>query len=322
MPKRHERRRYSFREAPNSETVVGRRLRQKNVIMKFSSTNGFKFPDFFPTFRSTFDFIGKYWFRGVMVFFLLQIFFNKNLSIQVKMNAVEMEEVAQDASSAKTAPVNARIADRPAAKPVVLKNEKQPLTEKALAGFALASKPTKKAWKPEDFSALSFVLNPTLQERKGVPQHIVDLKNKTCHRYVERFARVAIAEMEKFDIPASIILAQGLLESNAGTSKLCGQTQNHFGIKCKPKCLGCTCKNYRDDDIYDMFRVFDTAWESYREHSVLLSSARYKHLKKYGHKDYKNWAHGLKKAGYATDAKYAEKLIMIIEMLDLYQFDA
>jgi len=241
------------------------------------------------------------------------------------MNAVEMETIAQT-DIVKAAPIVNRTVEKTQRKPVtkkaIEKVNQAPAELKALAGLSGATKKVKKTWKASDFANLSFVLNPTLQERKNVPQDIVDLKNKSCHKYVERFARVAIGEMKKYGIPASVTLAQGLLESNAGSSKLSMQSENHFGIKCKPKCLGCTCRNYRDDDIYDMFRVFDTAWESYREHSILLSNNRYKHLKKLGTKDYKNWSHGLKKAGYATDKQYAEKLIMIIEMLDLYQFDA
>ncbi len=291
--------------------------------MKFSSIKQIELPKI--TLQNTIDFIGRYWFRGVILFFVMQISFNKNLSIQVKMNAVEMESIAQT-DIVKAAPVVNRIVEKKQAKPAVANTVKKvinqaPAEMKALAGIGGVKKAVKKNWKSSDFANLSFVLNPTLQERKNVPQDIVDLKNKSCHKYVERFARVAIGEMKKYGIPASVTLAQGLLESNAGSSKLSVQSENHFGIKCKPKCLGCTCRNYRDDDVYDMFRVFDTAWESYREHSVLLSNSRYKHLKKLGTRDYKGWSHGLKKAGYATDKQYAEKLIMIIEMLDLYQFD-
>ncbi len=275
--------------------------------MKFSREYNIKLPSL--PIKKAVKLISDNWFQCVLIFFVMQIFFNNNISIQVKMHAVEMGE-----------PV---ITDKGLAQPVALKNEAE--APVALAGFGSAAKtnvkPDAKVWKPSDFANLSFVLNPGLQDKSNVPQVIVDAKNDICRSYVERFARVAISEAEKFNIPASITLAQGLLESNAGSSKLALESQNHFGLKCKPKCLGCTCRNYRDDEIYDMFRVFDTAWESYREHSDLLSGDRYAHLKNLGRRDYKGWAHGLKKAGYATDAKYAEKLIMIIEVLDLYQFD-
>ena len=151
-------------------------------------------------------------------------------------------------------------------------------------GSRHGQKPKKKAEKPKkwtskDFRNLSFVLNPDFAERKNVPDAIVEEKLNNCRQYVERYARVAMTEMEKFGIPASITLAQGLLESDAGDSRLAKESANHFGMKCKAKCLDCTCRNYRDDDIYDMFRVFDSVWESYRAHSQLLNNDRYKHLK-------------------------------------------
>ena len=138
--------------------------------------------------------------------------------------------------------------------------------------------------------------------------------------YIDTYLKTAREEQAIYKIPVSITLAQGLLESNAGDSRLSKESNNHFGIKCKSKCKGCTCRNYHDDDYYDMFRVFDNPWQSYREHSILLSGSRYKHLKDLGN-NYEQWAHGLKKAGYATDKKYGDKLIKIIEALRLYQYD-
>lgn len=170
-------------------------------------------------------------------------------------------------------------------------------------------------------SNLTLVLSPDYAQRKQLPQAIVRAKRQRVQNYLEAFAPAAQAEMRAYGIPASITLAQGLLESNAGDSKLARQSKNHFGIKCRSKCLGCTCRNYGDDTRYDMFRVFDDVSESYREHSLLLTSDRYKRLHTYG-LDYKKWAHGLKACGYATDKRYAEKLIKIIEQLQLYQYDA
>jgi len=139
--------------------------------------------------------------------------------------------------------------------------------------------------------------------------------------YVKRFKDVARSEMNKYGIPASITLAQGLIESNAGESRLSRENNNHFGMKCFSKsCKKGHCANFTDDSHKDFFRKYATCWESFRAHSVLLSGKRYKGLRKYG-KDYKQWSHGLKKAGYATDPRYAEKLIHIIEELNLQQFD-
>lgn len=164
-------------------------------------------------------------------------------------------------------------------------------------------------------SNLTPVLNTTKVQENTSPTETRAMRN-----YIETYAPAAVRAMRQYGIPASITLAQGLLESNAGESKLALESNNHFGIKCRRKCKGCTCRNYTDDDVYDMFRVFNSAWESYEEHSILLSSPRYQHLQKYG-KDYKSWAYGLKRAGYATDKTYGQKLIRIIKRLNLDQYD-
>lgn len=140
--------------------------------------------------------------------------------------------------------------------------------------------------------------------------------------YVQRFADIAKTEQDKFGIPASITLAQGLLESDAGESPLSAQANNHFGIKCFSRTCGRGhCRNFTDDSHKDFFRVFPSAWESFRSHSTLLQGSRYKGLKKLGENNYADWAYGLSKAGYATDKKYAQKLIHLIEDLELYQYD-
>ncbi|MEM6771631.1 MAG: glucosaminidase domain-containing protein, partial [Bacteroidota bacterium] len=169
-------------------------------------------------------------------------------------------------------------------------------------------------------SNLTLVLSPDYGERKGLSPHIIKAKKARVQAYLDQYAGIAQQEMKKFGIPASITLAQGLLESNAGDSKLAVVSKNHFGIKCRKKCLGCTCRNYGDDTRYDMFRVFDSAAESFREHSELLNTARYARLKGHGN-DYEKWAHGLKACGYATDKRYGYKLIAIIKNLGLDQYD-
>lgn len=171
------------------------------------------------------------------------------------------------------------------------------------------------------YSNLGLIINPGYAQKRNIDSRIVNYKKEKCLNYVKRFLKTAKEESNLFGIPVSITLAQGLLESNAGDSKLSSIDHNHFGIKCKKKCVGCRCANYTDDSKYDMFRVFDSAWESYREHSKLLMGKRYRHLHKLDSKDYKNWAHGLSAAGYATDKKYANKLISIINSLKLYEFD-
>ncbi len=139
--------------------------------------------------------------------------------------------------------------------------------------------------------------------------------------YIERYHKIASTEMDKYGVPASICLAQGLIESRAGDSKLARENNNHFGIKCFSRhCPKGHCTNYTDDTHKDFFRKYQNPWECWRAHSQMLSSGRYARLKKYG-RDYRQWALGLKKLGYATDRTYAEKLIDIIERYNLQQYD-
>lgn len=149
-----------------------------------------------------------------------------------------------------------------------------------------------------------------------------EIKRQKRLKYVERFAETAQTEMEKYGIPASITLAQGLLESNAGESPLAVKNNNHFGIKCFSRsCKKGHCSNFTDDSHKDFFRKYGSAWESFRGHSHLLRADRYKPLYKLPSDDYVGWARGLKKAGYATDKYYAEKLINLIEDLGLHAYD-
>ncbi len=185
-------------------------------------------------------------------------------------------------------------------------------------GAALTEDQKKEAAK---YSNLGFVLNPGLAKKLGVSPEVVEFKKQKCLSYIEKYAPIAIEEMELYGIPASITLAQGLVESNAGDSRLSVNENNHFGIKCRSKCLGCRCANYTDDDKYDMFRIFESPWYSFREHSKLLTGSRYKHLLKLDITDYKNWARGLQAAGYATNKKYAKTLIAVVEKLELYKYD-
>lgn len=172
------------------------------------------------------------------------------------------------------------------------------------------------------FPNIAFILNPTYAKRNNINPKIVAQNNKNCTDYVKRFANVAIEEMEKYGIPASITLAQGLLESDAGMSGLAIYNKNHFGIKCFAKdCPAGHCSNHSDDSHKDFFRNYKTDWESYRAHSLFLQRSRYQHLRKFSRSDYKSWARGLSKAGYATDKKYANKLISLIENMNLQRFD-
>ena len=140
-------------------------------------------------------------------------------------------------------------------------------------------------------------------------------------RYVDRFAALAVTEMYRSGVPASITLSQGLLESRYGLSALAAEGHNHFGIKCHNDWKGKTMKV--DDDLKgECFRVYDADIDSFHDHSDFLRYRdRYKFLFDFPVTDYKAWANGLKKAGYATDPAYPAKLIKLIEDYDLSRFD-
>ena len=138
--------------------------------------------------------------------------------------------------------------------------------------------------------------------------------------YINQYKDIAIEQMNKYHIPASITLAQGLLESGAGKSELARKSNNHFGIKCH---AWDGKRTYHDDDEEDeCFRVYKNVRDSYEDHSIFLATgSRYAFLFKFAETDYVNWARGLKRAGYATSPTYADKLIEIIERYDLDRFD-
>ncbi len=138
--------------------------------------------------------------------------------------------------------------------------------------------------------------------------------------YIKRFAKTAVAEMEKYGIPASITLAQGMLESAYGKSNLVNRSNNHFGIKCHSSWKG--ERVYHDDDAKgECFRKYPSAWWSFRDHSKFLQKKRYQNLYNYDQKDYKSWAKELRRAGYATNPKYPELLIAKIEKYQLWRYD-
>lgn len=147
------------------------------------------------------------------------------------------------------------------------------------------------------------------------------LLDKNTLDFINEHKDLAISEMKTYGIPASIKMAQALIESRAGDSKLARNNNNFFGMKCFSKrCAKGHCTNAYDDHHKDFFRKYKSPKESWRSHSKLLSQGRYKKLAAYG-KDYKKWAKGLKSAGYATDKKYASKLINVIEKYQLYRLD-
>lgn len=165
---------------------------------------------------------------------------------------------------------------------------------------------------------------------KENPRNITERRNSrpassgtvpnSVEEYIALYAPVAKAEMELYNIPASITLAQGILESGSGKSDLTRRANNHFGIKCH-EWQG--EKVYHDDDrAQECFRKYDDAKYSFRDHSLFLAERkRYASLFDLSIEDYEGWAKGLRAAGYATDRAYPTKLISIIERYQLYRYD-
>ena len=146
-------------------------------------------------------------------------------------------------------------------------------------------------------------------------------RNKQYENYIKKYRELAVEEMKKYHIPASITLAQGLLESGAGQSTLARKSNNHFGIKCGGDWTGKTV-SHDDDARGECFRAYKHPKESYEDHSKFLAGrSRYASLFKLKITDYKGWARGLKKAGYATNPRYADQLIGIIELYELHKYD-
>ncbi len=271
------------------------------------------------------------WFKGSMLILLFFVLIKKDLSFQVNMN--NKQNIAPQTVQATSD--EATVNQKPKTEPVKLENKTDQMSVLSFLNLATTTetkpepKKTKTSQKEDtgakdanNFANISAILVKDFAKRYPISQKEVDERRATCESYVKRFSEVAIAEMKRYGIPASITLAQGLLESDAGTSRLAKSNDNHFGMKCFSKsCKKGHCANFSDDTHKDFFRKYNNAWESYRAHSELLQGSRYKHLKKLGTRNYTDWAKGLKKAGYATDKYYAEKLIKIIKEMNLSRFD-
>jgi flagellum-specific peptidoglycan hydrolase FlgJ len=139
-------------------------------------------------------------------------------------------------------------------------------------------------------------------------------------QYIAKYADIAVSEQKRTGVLASITLAQGLVESRGGTSRLATGNNNHFGIKCfSKKCRKGHCSNFTDDTHKDFFRKFKTVKDSFRAHSDFLKAERYKRL--FRTKDYRKWAVGLKQCGYATDPDYAYTIAETVEKYNLNKYD-
>ncbi|MDZ4681354.1 MAG: glucosaminidase domain-containing protein [Saprospiraceae bacterium] len=255
-------------------------------------------------------YVRRYWFRVFLLGLAIFLLESKDVSINLNLNsaqaslfdAVPKETYLEAEAEATNVPraLNTSLLE---SAPAPEQKEKTP-----------DSKPDHNL--ANTFSNLSFSDSKASSKDQGT-------KRQKQFAYVKRFAAVAQTEMKKFGIPASVTLAQGLLESNVGESSLATRNNNHFGIKCFSRnCRRGHCSNYTDDSHKDFFRTYKSPWESYRAHSLMLyHNKRYKHLFDLKNHDYKGWSYGLKKAGYATDPNYGEKIAGMIEDLDLHQYD-
>lgn len=281
----------------------------------------------------------KYGQRTLVIIFFGTLLYHKDVQVQIGMDNQPLATMAAIAAPMKIAAsekivyanVNPTL---PKVQTAVFKEEKPSTVTQSKSLWSnkqststasnSAPKAIKTKWK-DDGTLANTYSNLTYTNPKFATKNTSSAQQKKREKqlaYIKRFAKVAQTEMEKYGIPASITLAQGLLESNVGESRLSVRNNNHFGVKCFSRSCGKGhCSNFTDDSHKDFFRKYGSAWESYRAHSKMLGNKRYRGLKKLGTKDYKNWSKGLKKAGYATDKRYAEKLINLIERLELYRFD-
>lgn len=155
----------------------------------------------------------------------------------------------------------------------------------------------------------------------GAGSATAQAQNMSRREYIERFGPIAVAHAEKYGIPASIKMAQGILESGYGNGTLAREGNTHFNIKARADWKGAVVY-YDDDAPGEAFRAYDSAEDSWLDHSVYLDTQpRYDSLFRYDAADYRSWARGLKNAGYATDPLYAEKLVRVIEENELWRLD-
>lgn len=178
---------------------------------------------------------------------------------------------------------------------------------------------TQKSVKNQKARSVENTSKPTTETLEATQK--IKVTTEMVQAYILRYKEVAKKNMVTDGVPASITLAQGILESGAGTGNLSIQANNHFGIKCHKEWTGESVK-HDDDALQECFRKYKHPEESYKDHSYFLTTrTRYASLFTLPKNDYKAWANGLQKAGYATDVKYPEKLISLIERYQLQQYD-
>ena len=266
------------------------------------------------------EFLLKHWLNMLLALMLTMLILKKDIHLTVS-SGIESDKTESKALAvtqpSKTKKPKQKVAFSSMADIVTEQDDNGDGIIELLPKRALtAVLPTKQK---NENAANEFNIVSVFEKSKKEGPSVFNEKQAKCWDYVTRFVRVARAEKSKFGIPVSITLAQGLLESDAGESSLTRKANNHFGVKTFNKKVSHVVM--KDDTPRDKFKKYNSAWESYRDHSQLLMRDHYKHLQFLSKTDYIGWAKGLKKAGYATDPFYAEKLVKIIESLQLYRFD-
>ncbi len=245
---------------------------------------------------------GSFWIRIGLISLGLYIILHKDISIVLEFNNFSTNPDANIGANASQL------------------GEQEPKAVKAVHKEGKSYKKSRKKEQNIENPANTFS-NMPFEEKDDDAKNKLE-KRRKMKLYVKQYATYAQSEMKKHGIPASITLAQGLLESDAGESRLAVDNNNHFGIKCFSKtCKRGHCSNYTDDSHKDFFRKFKNPGESFKAHSELLQKERYQFLYNYKRTDYVSWARGLKNAGYATDPDYDSKLINLIRELDLHDYD-
>ncbi len=235
----------------------------------------------------------KYWFSLSLIAIVFIAVASKNLSVGFQMKAPDKEK-----EEIKT--VKPLLHDIPESK----KKRRTKITSEELIATESTTKSGILSMFSSDADVPVIVENPVLAS------------DETVKGFIRRFAKVGVAEMEKYNIPASITLAQSLLASQSGTSLIANESNNYFNLECGDKWTDKT-------NEYDgtCLRNYESAWRSFRDHSLYLTSEQFNHLTNLERTDYARWAKGLELAGYSVDKLYAEKLEFIIEEYDLDAFD-
>ena len=268
-------------------------------------------------FSQTSEWAKRNWLRMLALFLIAYVLVHKDLNLQLNLNGTTPNAYQVSALPHSKSPISTAMNTSFSQAQVEAE-----LTTKQSTSMSKKVKSKSLSKITKDSNPSNTYSNMTYSFGSNESSNSKTSKRKKQEAYVNRFVEVAQKEMRKYGIPASITLAQGLIETNAGDSRLAKQNNNHFGMKCfSKKCGKGHCANFTDDSHKDFFRKYKSSWESYRAHSQLSMGRRYRHLKKLGNENYRDWARGLKKAGYATDKHYAEKLINIIDELKLYKFD-